>query len=88
MTAFVVDTNVSIVANRQSSASEECIKACAEKLLEARESLIVLDDKFRILKEYLRYRSSSSPGAGDDFIEWVLNNRANPERCEIVRLAP
>jgi hypothetical protein len=88
MTAFVVDTNVPMTANRQASASEECIKVCVEKLLEAREGLIVLDDKFRILREYLRYRSTSAPGAGDDFMEWVLNNRANPERCEIVRLTP
>lgn len=88
MTAFIVDTNVPVTANRQSNASEECIKACAETLLEAREGIIVLDDKFRILREYLRNRNPSAPGAGDEFILWALNNRANPERCEIVQLTP
>ena len=39
----------------------------------------------RILGEYVRYLSpSGQPGPGYAFMKWVFDNRANPQRCELV----
>lgn len=74
MAAFVVDVNVAIVANLKSpQADNECISACIdalEKIVQG--GVIVLDDGWKILREYQRYyRQSGQPGLGDYFIKWV-----------------
>ncbi len=89
----IVDTNVAVVANgRQKSpqASPSCVVACVERLhdLQLRHTL-VLDNGWRILREYLRELSpAGQPGVGDAFLKWVLTNRANPARCEQVHINP
>ena len=90
MAAFVVDTNVPIVANGQSHADPACVIACIDALLRIRsESLIVLDDGMEILQEYLSHLSlSGEPGAGDAFIKWVWSVQADDALCERVNLTP
>ena len=83
----IVDTNVPIVANRCApQASVWCVAICSEKLAEIREEhTLVLDDGWHILGEYMHNLcSEGQPGPGDAFLKWVLTNRANPERCELV----
>jgi hypothetical protein len=89
VTAVVIDTNVGVVANEGSpQADPVCVEAVLRRLQEVQDSgLVVIDDQFRILGEYL---DNSSPsvlgGAGDRFIYWLLQNQGNPERCEQVHL--
>lgn len=88
MTSFVIDTNVGVVANEgHPEASPECVTACTNFLEDIvnGEALVVIDAGWEILEEYLRYMSSSGqPGPGDAFLKWLLNNLANPDRCEQV----
>ena len=86
----VVDTNVAVVANGQSpQASPNCVAICInrlERIIRGEEKL-ALDDKWIILGEYLRnLRSSGEPGAGDDFLRWVLANKN--QRCDLVPITP
>lgn len=88
MTAFVIDTNVGVVANEgHPEASPECVVVCTnflERIVNG-EALVVIDAGWEILEEYLRHMSSSGqPGPGDAFLKWLLNNQANPTRCEQV----
>lgn len=82
--AFVVDTNVILVANQQhAGVSRSCIAACAEKLQQIKKTgCLVIDDGFRILHEYLN-KTSPHQGkrAGDLFVKWALQNRSTPTNC-------
>ena len=84
----VVDTNVPITANQ--AQSQACRLSCIEALEEIIESgHLVIDDKFRILKEYMNKLSpKGQPGVGDAFLKWVLTNQVNPDRCTSVRITP
>jgi len=88
----VVDTNVPIVANgkRSPQASLECVATCARRLdALMKTGKLVLDDGWLILNEYKKHlRSSGQPGPGDAFLKWVLTNRRNPNRCELVTITP
>ncbi len=87
----VVDTNVPVVANgRSEQASPECVKNCSVRLEElTKKGKLVLDDKWRILKEYMAHlRSEGQSGPGDAFLKWVHTNYSNPQRCELVRITP
>jgi hypothetical protein len=91
--SVVVDTNVPVVANaRASQAPPECVVACVRELsalMKRCSGGIVLDDQWRIIQEYRAHlRPSGQPGLGDAFLKWVLTNRANPERCVLVRITP
>lgn len=91
MDAFVVDTNVPVVANGTTEqAGPKCVAACVSVLNRIRrEGIIVLDDGGRILREYLQYLSpSGQPGLGDLFMKWVWRNQAVVERCERVAINP
>jgi hypothetical protein len=91
MSYFIVDTNVPRVANRKSNqASPACVLNCANKLREIQEQhIIVLDDKWLIIKEYRHQLSDTGqPGLGDAFFKWVLTNQANPQRCQQVKITP
>lgn len=90
MIAFVVDTNVPVVANGKSEqADPDCVIACVNALCNVRATgVIVLDDAMQILHEYMTHLSlSGQPGAGDLFMKWVWSIQADRERCEQVRLA-
>lgn len=87
----IIDTNVAVVANQcQSHATPACALACIERLsLIEREQILVLDDRWFILHEYMQMlHSTGQPGVGDRFLRWVLTNRANPQRCELVSITP
>jgi len=87
----VVDTNVPVVANGKSEqASPECVKNCAVRIRQlTKEGKLVLDDRWLIIKEYMsNLRSTGEPGTGDAFLKWVLTNRSNPNRCELVKITP
>jgi hypothetical protein len=89
--AFVVDTNVAVVANRHApQAAPACVLACVDVLESiSRTGKIVLDDQSRILDEYMRHLSpSGQPGLGDAFFKWVWQNQANVTRCERVAIHP
>lgn len=89
MTAFVVDTNVPVVANGKSAqADPECVIACIEALSVIREhGVLILDDALLILREYMRNLSmSGQPGAGDFFMKWVWTIQAHPGYCEQVTI--
>lgn len=89
----IVDTNVAVVANgrgRSPQASPSCVLRCVGRLRDLQlHHTLVLDDGWRILREYLRELSpAGQPGVGDAFLKWVLTNQANPARCEQVRIIP
>lgn len=88
MSAFVVDTNVAVVANRASpQAGPQCVRACVAALRTARDEIVVLDNGMRILREYMNNLSmAGQPGPGDMFMKWVFDNQAVPSRCESVPL--
>lgn len=91
MSAFVVDTNVPVVANgRSEQADPDCVIACINVLGDiVANGLVVLDDAMQILHEYMSNLSmSGQPGAGDAFMKWVWSVQADVGRCECVRLTP
>jgi hypothetical protein len=89
MSAFVIDTNVPIVANgKNTHADPACIIACIDALSAIYSvGMVVIDDGMRILDEYMRYLSmGGEPGAGDVFMKWVWSIQADESQCERVPL--
>jgi len=87
----IVDTNVPMVANRKTTqASTKCVQSCIATLEEIyQQRTLVLDDGWRVLREYMHNLcSEGQPGAGDAFLKWVLTNRNNPRHCEQISLTP
>ena len=87
----VVDTNVAVVANGKSEqASEQCVDSCAEQLDQIMYGgvILVLDDDWRILDEYMRNLHTNGPDIGNRFLAWTLQYRTNPERCVSVPITP
>jgi len=87
----VVDTNVPIVVNRRASnASLQCVLACVRRLRQIQaEQVLVLESGWLILHEYAdNLCSEGQPGVGDAFFRWVLTNRKNTQRCQLVDLTP
>ena len=86
---FIVDTNVSIVANEKTEqASPECVQKYVLQLRDIQQNhTLVIDDGWHILREYMNnLRSAGQPGVGDAFLRWVLINQANPARCEQIHI--
>lgn len=91
--AYVVDTNVLIVANdfmrdakhqRAQHATVECQMKSVTRLKEIHKSKrIALDNLGRILKEYGKQKMNHSgqPGIGDYFFKWAFENQANSKCC-------
>lgn len=67
--AVVIDTNVTIVANdMHPAAGLDCVGACIDALLQARQSGVLMDDNYLIFEEYRRHLShAGQPGFGDAF---------------------
>lgn len=89
--AYVVDTNVAIVASgRSDHASPGCVIAAIDGLRRVRSGgKAVIDERNRILTEYFRRLSrSGQPGVGEAFVKWVSDNQGNPELCERVEIHP
>jgi len=85
----VIDTNVILVANGQhENVSHACVASCAKRLEQVKkDGRVAIDDAYSILTEY-QNKTSSKVGkrAGDSFLKWLLNNKANPLRCDQVSL--
>jgi hypothetical protein len=89
MNEVVIDTNVLLVASRRhDGASPECVQACVERLKQVQnKERVVIDDGFRILREYLHKLSTNKgKGVGEAFLKWLLQNQANPLRVYPVPL--
>lgn len=88
----VVDTNVPKTANGVDTpqASPRCIAGCNRTLAEIRSGhILVLDDGWAILREYMgQLNSSGQPGPGDAFLRWILLNQANPRSVAQVAITP
>jgi len=88
MQPFVVDTNVLAVANRlHGDISVDCLLECVSILERIQKSgTLVLDDRRRILEEYLRVvNPGRQDGVGSVFLKWVLNNQFS-EKVERVNV--
>lgn len=83
MQYFVVDTNVAVIANEPPGSGSECAARCASAIEDVMQNwCLVVDDGFRIIKEYIRnLQTSEAQHVGNAFLKWVLSNRANPARC-------
>ena len=85
----VIDTNVLLVANGQhSDVSEDCVMECINRLQAIQQKgVTVIDDGFRILREYQNKTSLNPPkGVGDVFLKWLLR-QAGSSRVEQVTLS-
>lgn len=88
-----MNTNVAVTANGKSlpaGVSAACIAACARRLQSIQKhGVVVLDDGWRILREYTaNLAEAGQPGVGDAWLKWLLTNLANPERCQRVAITP
>lgn len=84
MSLYVIDTNVILAANRShDELSLDCVEACVSLLEDIKQSgTVVVDDAYRIFKEYQNKTSAGQPkGLGDVFLKWLFQNSANPKRC-------
>lgn len=90
MDEFVVDTNVPILAKGGSHMSSECELACAgfiELFLRGRQ-VLVIDDNFELISEYMRQISYSGPlNFANRFLKWILSNQNKPHRVKQVRVS-
>ena len=93
----IVDTNVAVVASKDSDElseddpSMECVTTCVEKLEQINndEMKLVLDRERRIIDEYRRNLESMNRfSMGFQFYRWVERNWTNPERCDLVEIRP
>ena len=87
-TPVVVDTNVLLVANGNSSCSKSCALACAKRLISIQESgKVVLDYGHEILSEYAKKQTGlGQPGIGFLFWKWLLNTRTSANHCHWVTI--
>ena len=92
MSAVVIDENVLIVAEKQAPdphTNDACIRSCIQALREARDQLIVLDDREMILQKYFRQlRPMRRESEGSEFLIWLRENQFNSGHCERVTITP
>ena len=91
MTAFVVDTNVAVVANgRHTHADLQCQKLCVEKLRSVvADEVVAIDDKGAILQEYKSHLNfSGMPGVGDMFFKHVFDYQYRGNRVRRIAITP
>jgi hypothetical protein len=86
----VVDTNVPMAASGLApQASRDCVSACAQRIFKVtEEGKLALESQWYIIREYKRNLYDIEPSVGRDFLEWVLTNWTNPERCDLVDIEP
>ena len=85
----VIDTNVLRIASGQhDEVSPECESECVRRLQAMQQSGVsVIDDDYRILGEYLKNPSLMKTNkVGGQFLKWLLQNQANPQRVHQVPL--
>ena len=98
MPAYVIDTNVGVVANGKDcpQADPVCKLACIEKLKECVEFLngkkqghVVIDSGNEIFEEYRSYFDfKGQPGVGDMFFKVLHERRFSTDNCERVTIKP
>ncbi|SMP61401.1 hypothetical protein SAMN06265222_10794 [Neorhodopirellula lusitana] len=90
MNAVVIDTNVPIVANENDGDdASACAKACRRALEQATNAIICIDDRHRIIDEYIRQVGLiGTPGIGHAFVKRVHQMQAVPNVCEMVEIHP
>lgn len=95
MTAYVVETNVAIVANGRGDihADEECQLACREKLKEIcsphSRQVVVVDNEELVFGEYSKQlKWKGAPGLGDMFFKYVFDHQWGEERVRRVPITP
>jgi hypothetical protein len=91
MSAYVIDTNVLVVASgRHLQAQPKCIGECIVVLRQVQQQgKVVLDAGTLILDEYKANLSlSGQPGVGDAFFKWLWDRQYVPESCERVPITP
>lgn len=89
MATAVIDTNVLLVANgSHTGATPNCQAECVTRLLaHQRIGVIVIDDSYRILREYQNKTHPNQPkGVGDAFLKWLLQNQNNSARVHQVAI--
>ena len=88
MTAFVVDTNVAVVANRgpEVTADLSCQLKCVERLQHLIElGTVAIDETGLVLEEYAkRLGWSGGPGVGSAFFKYIHNYQHLGERVRRV----
>lgn len=92
MEAVVIDTNVIVIANDvDDDDRQNCSELCIDRLNQiiTQQEVIVIDDNWRILREY---RNNTNPntkkGIGDLFVKGLLQNHTNTNFCRIVKITP
>lgn len=91
MTAFVVDTNVPIVANGHSpQADDQCRLTCIRKLEHLmEEGTVAIDNKDIILEEYIgSVRPAGGQKVGDRFVIHVINHQYGEKRVQRTAVTP
>ena len=91
MNAVIVDTNVIVIANDIDDKRADCRDRCQDRLqlIISRREKVVVDDDWRILKEYERNtKPNTRKGIGDVFVKTLLQNQKNPNFCTIVHITP
>ena len=89
--AFVVDTNVAVVANgRRTHADLQCQAFCVEKLKSVvADEVVAIDDEGAILQEYKsRLNFSGRPSVGDMFFKHVFNYQYRSDRVRRIAITP
>ncbi len=85
----VIDTNVLLVASgAHDDVSVECKKECVRRLHDVeRSGTVVIDDGFRLLKEYSnKISSGGQKTVGKKFLEHLYRNRSTASRVDQVAL--
>ena len=92
MNAVIVDTNVIIAANgRAEHASPDCVARCQQRIKQilSQSETSLVDDGWRILKEYQRHVDTrTQKGIGDVFVKTLLQHLWNPKVCTRVPITP
>ena len=87
----IIDTNVLMVSDhRHGGVNPECISECIDRLRELRNGgKVIIDDNYHILQEYLDNLDTrqGQNKEGTIFLIWLLNNQANPDRVEQIRIS-
>jgi len=95
MPAYVIDTNVGVVANGKSrQADVACQLACVKKLEECvnilnnkKQGFVVIDSGNEIFEEYKsHFNFAGQPGAGDMFFKVLDQRRFSTNNCEQVEI--
>ena len=91
--AFVVDTNVAVVANGredETNVDANCRLTCMERLRALTHGdVVAIDDQGLILREYgNRLSFSGMPGVGDAFFKHVFNHQYQNEHVQRVAVTP